>query len=140
MTYGQTDLDNLFLRVLRKFFLFYFRSLNTPERFLEYRFEGRQNIDSKVDRLLEAKFAVLLASLYHWIPSRFLSAFGIGYLDIGFLLQYSAAHVISALRLGVRFLERFSPAISWNGNFLNGRFLEMGLIIIYNNNKMKLNK
>ncbi|PKC00079.1 hypothetical protein RhiirA5_403374 [Rhizophagus irregularis] len=25
MTYGQTDLDNLFLRVLRKFFLFYFR-------------------------------------------------------------------------------------------------------------------
>ncbi|CAB4482184.1 unnamed protein product [Rhizophagus irregularis] len=48
MTYGQTDLDNLFLRVLRKFFLFYFRFL-----------DASWNIDSKVirskicDRLLE---------------------------------------------------------------------------------------
>ncbi|PKY26294.1 hypothetical protein RhiirB3_528489 [Rhizophagus irregularis] len=54
-------------------------------------------------------------------------------LNTEFLLQYLAAHVISALHLGVRFLERFSSAISWNGYFLNGRFLEMGLIIIYNN-------
>ncbi|GET56564.1 hypothetical protein GLOIN_2v1489076 [Rhizophagus irregularis DAOM 181602=DAOM 197198] len=97
----------------------FLESLNTPERFLEYRFEGRQ-----IQRLLEAKFAiVLLASLYHWIPSFFqLSALDIWISDFvqhwilntEFLLQYLAAHVISALHLGVRFLL---------GNFLEWIFL-----------------
>ncbi|CAB4473302.1 unnamed protein product [Rhizophagus irregularis] len=93
-------------------------------------------------RLLEAKFAVLLASLYHWIPSRFLSAFGIGYLDIGFRSALDTEYRVSASIFGCScdfsfafspVQERFSSAISWNGYFLNGRFLEMGLIIIYNN-------
>ncbi|CAB5201739.1 unnamed protein product [Rhizophagus irregularis] len=85
---------------------------------------------------------VLLASLYHWIPTRFLSAFGIGYLDIGFRSALDTEYRVSASIFGCScdfsfafspVQERFSSAISWNGYFLNGRFLEMGLIIIYNN-------
>ncbi|CAB5215654.1 unnamed protein product [Rhizophagus irregularis] len=79
------------------------RSLNTPERFLEYRFEGKQ-----IQRLLEAKFAIVYF-VQHWI------------LNTEFLLQYLAAHVISALHLGVRFLSR-SGTIQL-GNFLEWIFL-----------------
>ncbi|CAB4473303.1 unnamed protein product [Rhizophagus irregularis] len=76
-------------------------------------------------RLLEAKFAVLLASLYHWIPSRFLSAFGIGYLDIGFRsaldTEYRVSASIFGCSCGVRFLSR-SGTIQL-GNFLEWIFL-----------------
>ncbi|UZO07044.1 uncharacterized protein OCT59_027348 [Rhizophagus irregularis] len=73
---------------------------------------------------------VLLASLYHWIPSFFqLLALDIWISDFvrhwilntEFLLQYLAAHVISALHLGVRFLSR-SGTIQL-GNFLEWIFL-----------------
>ncbi|CAB4485062.1 unnamed protein product [Rhizophagus irregularis] len=93
MTYGQTDLDNLFLRILRKFFLFYFRFL-----------DASWNIDSKVIR------SKICDRLFFWLP------FTIGFLvdfvqhwilNTEFLLQYLAAHVISALHLGVRFLSQF---------------------------------
>ncbi|CAB5385177.1 unnamed protein product [Rhizophagus irregularis] len=107
MTYGQTDLDNLFLRILRKFFLFYFRFL-----------DASWNIDSKVIR------SKICDRLFFWLP------FTIGFLvdfvqhwilNTEFLLQYLAAHVISALHLGVRFLSR-SGTIQL-GNFLEWIFL-----------------
>ncbi|CAB5305160.1 unnamed protein product [Rhizophagus irregularis] len=121
MTYGQTDLDNLFLRVLRKFFLFYFRFL-----------DASWNIDSKVIR------SKICDRLFFWLPFTIgflLGFFQLSALDIWisdfvrhwilnteFLLQYLAAHVISALHLGVRFLSR-SGTIQL-GNFLEWIFLE----------------
>ncbi|UZO13445.1 uncharacterized protein OCT59_004944 [Rhizophagus irregularis] len=111
------------------------RSLNTPERFLEYRFEGRQKQNLRSFVRIEPtgtmtkplttgssgfplpldSYVILTLLLYfvdfvrHWI------------LNTEFLLQYLAAHVISALHLGVRFLSR-SGTIQL-GNFLEWIFL-----------------
>ncbi|CAG8742230.1 11141_t:CDS:2, partial [Rhizophagus irregularis] len=60
MTYGQTDLDNLFLR--EQFFGRFPRLSEKISVFLECMIaflDASWNIDSKVDRLLEAKFAIV---------------------------------------------------------------------------------
>ncbi|PKY33826.1 hypothetical protein RhiirB3_453065 [Rhizophagus irregularis] len=143
---------------LADFLDFLKRSLNTPERFLEYRFEGRRILGRFLEyrfegRLLEAKPAVVcwnrtnwdyaqtINNRFFWLP--FTIGFLVGFFQLSaldiwisdfvrhwilnteFLLQYLAAHVIPALRLGVRFLFR-SGTIQL-GNFLEWEFL-VGLV------------
>ncbi|CAB5386464.1 unnamed protein product [Rhizophagus irregularis] len=90
--------------------LLFFKSLNTAERFLEYKFEDTSwNIDSKVDRSfvrIEPTGTMLkpLTTGSSGFPlpldSWFLSAFGIGYLDIGFHSALDTEYRVSASIFG----------------------------------------
>ncbi|PKY54740.1 hypothetical protein RhiirA4_548378 [Rhizophagus irregularis] len=107
------------------------RSLNTPERFLEYRFEGRRILGRFLEyRFEEAKPAVVCWNRTNWdyaqtINNRFLSAFGIGYLNIGFCSALDTEYQVSAsifscscgadIEFGLKTIQL--------GNFLEWEFL-----------------